>query len=70
MVLSHTVRRGWVPQPAGRGDLSPTIDTAPPILPHLAPAGRHVYRTHHTPNIPKPQRGDMYSLSESQIRLI
>ena len=34
------------------------------------PAGRHVYSTRHTPNIPKPQRGDMYSLSESQIRLI
>ena len=37
------IRRGWVPQPAGRGNLSPTIDTAPPILPHLAPEGRHVY---------------------------
>ena len=36
---------GWVPQPAGRGDLSPTMDTAPPIMPHFiapAPEGRHV----------------------------
>ena len=52
------IRRGWVPQPAGRGNLSPTIDTAPPILPHLAPAGRHVYSTRHAPNTLKPQRGD------------
>ena len=37
------IRRGWVPQPAGRGDLSPTMDTAQPIVPHLAPEGRHVY---------------------------
>ena len=42
------IRRDWVPQPAGRGNLSPTIDTAPPILPHLAPEGRHVYSTRDT----------------------
>ena len=53
------IRRGWVPQPVGRGNLSPTIDTAPPIVPHLAPEGRHVYRIRHTTNTPKPQRGDM-----------
>ena len=26
---------------------------------HLAPEGRHVYSTRHTPNTLKPQRGDM-----------
>ena len=36
------MRRGWVPQPAGRGNLSPTMDTAPPILPHLPPERRQV----------------------------
>ena len=62
------VRRGWVPQPAGRGDLSPTIDTAPPIVPHLAPAGRHVYSTPHTPNIPKaPEGRHVYRRSDNQL---
>ena len=28
-------------------------------LVHLAPTGRHVYSTWDTPNILKPQRGDM-----------
>ena len=47
-------RRGWVPQPVGRGNLSPTIDTAPPIVSHLAPKGRHVpprYRRHENWNV-------------------
>ena len=35
-----------------------------------APEGRHVYSTRHTPNTPKPQRGDMCPLSESQITRI
>ena len=30
-------------------------------LVHLAPEGRHVYRTAACPNTPKPQRGDMCS---------
>ena len=33
------IRRGWVPQPAGRGNLSPTIAD---VLVYLAPEGRHV----------------------------
>ena len=49
------IRRGWVSQPAGRGNLAPTIDTAPQILPHLAPEGRHVYSTRHTPNNQSPR---------------
>ena len=36
------IRRGWVPQPIGRGNLSPTMNTAQPIVSHLAPEGRHV----------------------------
>ena len=52
--------RGWVTQPIGRGNLAPTMDDAPQIVPHLAPEGRYVYRTRrHTPNTTKPQRGDM-----------
>ncbi len=31
-------------QPCGRGDLAPTIDDAPQIMPHLAPKGRYVYK--------------------------
>ena len=53
------IRRGWVPQPIGRGNLSPTIDTAPPIVSHLAPEGRHVYRIRHTTNNQSP-RGATY----------
>ena len=41
-------RRGWVPQPVGRGNLAPTIEdvsvAGDSILP-LAPEGRHVYST-------------------------
>ena len=64
------IRRGWVPQPAGRGNLAPTMDTAPPIVPHLAPEGQHVYSTRHTPNTLKPQRGDRCALSQSRIQRI
>ena len=62
MVLSHTVetRRGWLPQPAGRGNLAPTIGdasvTGDSILP-LAPEGRHVYRTHGIHKYPKAPEG-------------
>ena len=45
------MRRGWVPQPVGRGNLSPTIDTASPIVSHLAPEGRHVYGRHENWNV-------------------
>ena len=55
-------RRGWVPQPFGRGNLAPTIAdisvTSDSIL-HLAPAGRYVYSTHGIHKYLKPQRGDM-----------
>ena len=40
------MRRGWVPQPVGRGNQAPTMDAVPRILVqllHLAPEGRHVY---------------------------
>ena len=37
------MRRGWVSQPAGLENQAPTMDDTPPILLHLAPAGRHVY---------------------------
>ena len=56
------MRRGWVPQPVGRGDLAPTMRAGHRIwvlLVHLAPEGRHVYSTRHAPNTLKPQRGDM-----------
>ena len=33
------------PLGCGRGNPAPTMDTAPQIVPHLAPAGRHVYST-------------------------
>ena len=39
------MRRGWVPQPVGRGNQAPTMDAVPRILVqllNLAPAGRHV----------------------------
>ena len=36
------MRRGWVPQPVGRGNLAPTMDTVPRIVLHLAPAERHL----------------------------
>ena len=45
------------PNPLGEEN-SPTMDTAPQIVTHLAPEGRHVYSTRHTPNTLKPQRGD------------
>ena len=73
IVAHRGTRRGWVTQPIGRGNLAPTIAdisvTGDSIL-HLAPEGRHVYSTRHAPNIPKPQRGDMCSLSQSRIRRI
>ena len=56
-------RRGWVPQPIGRGDLAPTMRAGHRIwvlLMYLAPEGRHVYSTRHTPNTTKPQSGDRW----------
>ena len=44
------------PNPLGEGPL-PTMDTAPPIVPHLAPEGRHVYRTHGIHQITQSPRG-------------
>ena len=42
-------------------DMFIAMDDAPQIVPHSAPAGRHVYSTAaYTPNTPKPQRGDMF----------
>ena len=49
-------RRRWVPQPAGRGNLAPTMDEHIElglILP-FAPEGRYVYSTRDTP-IPAPE---------------
>ena len=41
MVLSHTIESVGVgcPNPSGLGDLAPTMDDAPQIVPHLAPEG-------------------------------
>ena len=67
------MRRGWVPQPVGRGNLAPTMRAGHRIwvlLVRLAPEGRHVYSTHGIHKYLKPQRGDRCSLSESQIRPI
>ena len=51
IVAHRRTRRGWVPQPIGRGNLAPTIVnisvTRDSILP-LAPEGRHVYSTRDT----------------------
>ena len=73
-IIAHRgTRRGWLPQPAGRGNLAPTIGdasvTGDSILP-LAPAGRHVYRKRGIHKYLKPQRGDMCALSQSRIRRI
>ena len=48
------MRRGWVSQPVRLGNQAPTMDDTPPILLHLAPAGRHVYSTRDTPNAQSP----------------
>ena len=56
----HRTRRGWIPQPVRR-EIAPA---------HSAPEGRYVYSTRHTPNTPKPQRGDISHLSESRITRI
>ena len=48
------MRRGWVSQPVELEDQAPTLDDTPPILLHLAPAGRHVYSTRDTPNNQSP----------------
>ena len=48
-------RRGWVPQPVGLGNQAPTMDDAPQIVPHLAPEGRHVYRTATCPSNQSPR---------------
>ena len=56
-VAHRETRRGWVPQPIGRGDLAPTMRAGHRIwvlLVHLAPEGRYVYSRWHTPNNQSP----------------
>ena len=43
IVAHRGIRRGWVPQPIGRGNLAPTMDAAPQIVPPFAPEERYVY---------------------------
>ena len=53
-------RRGWVPQPVGRGDLALTMRAGHRIwvlLVHLAPAGRYVYSTRGIHKYPKAPEG-------------
>ena len=62
MVLSHTLEPvgRWVPQPAsGRGNLAPTMDAAPQIVPPFAPEERYVYSSATHP-IPALQRSAMW----------
>ena len=58
-VAHRGIRRGWVSQPIGRGNLAPTMDTAPQIVPPFAPEERYVYSsaTHPTPAL---QRSAMW----------
>ena len=55
------MRRGWVSQPVGLGFQAPTLDDTPPILLHLAPAGRHVYSTRDTQILKAPEGRHVYS---------
>ena len=61
MVLSHTVEPVGVgfPNPLGRGNLAPTMDAAPQIVPPFAPEERYVYSSA-TPPIPALQRSAMW----------
>ena len=59
-IVAHPrTRRGWVPQPIGRGNLAPTMDTAPQIVPSFAPEERYVYSSATRPT-PALQRSAMW----------
>ena len=45
------------PNPSGRGNQAPAMDDAPKIALHLAPEGRHVYRTATYTKYPKAPEG-------------
>ena len=56
------MRRGWVSQPAGLENQAPMMDDTPPILLHLAPAGRHVYSTRDTQILKAPAGRHVHNL--------
>ena len=66
MVLSHTVEPVGVgfPNPLGRGNLAPTMDATPQIVPPFAPEERYVYSSA-TPPIPALQRSAYVVLSHT-----
>ena len=61
MVLSHTLEPVGVgcPNPSGRGNLAPTMDAAPQIVPPFAPEERYVYSSATRPT-PALQRSAMW----------
>ena len=53
------IRRGWVPQPVGRGNPAPTI--ADISVTGDSPEGRHVYSTRHVQISLAPEGRHVYS---------